>query len=277
MPRNLGSLDNIPKLPTLPNSPQGGDICIVGGMPFVALDNGVWGGPNNLIYPYAMHAWSPVAGATTNSGLGLTWTGTGTARSYTPSNSSRIAALPVLEYAVTTASATAVAGYRSGAPFLWRQGGFVWRHIWRNGLGQTIATHRAFVGLRGANSAPTDIDPSTITNIIGMGWDAGDAQINIISNDGSGTATKIALGANFPRPTANNANAYYIELIALPGASDVRYTIINLANDAVATGVISTDIPGPTTLLQIFGYASVGGTSSTISICASSTQILRGV
>ena len=277
MPRNLGSLDSLPKLPVLPASPLAGDVCIVANMPFVALDDGVWSGLNDLVFPYSLYAWSPVSGATTNAGLGLAWTGTGTATAYTPTNAFRIASLPMLEYAANTAATNAVAGYRSGAPFLWRQGGFVFRQVWRTSNGQTIGTHRTFVGLRGANAAPTDVNPSSLTDIIGMGWDSGDAQVSILSNDNTGTATKIALGTSFPRPTADRSDGYYIELLALPGSSEVRYRVINLGNNAVATGSLSVDIPALTTQLQILGYASVGGTSSVIAIRVGATQVLSGV
>lgn len=40
-------------------------------------------------------------------------------------------------------------------------------------------------GFDAAVTAPTDVQPSTILNIIGMGWDAADANIQIMHNDGS--------------------------------------------------------------------------------------------
>lgn len=42
MPRNLGRLDNIPVLTSLPNSPQVGDVCIVGGLEYICLTPGTW-------------------------------------------------------------------------------------------------------------------------------------------------------------------------------------------------------------------------------------------
>lgn len=276
MPRNLGNLDNIPILPSLPASPQAGDICMVSDMPFLSRVGG-WGAFNNIVYPYSMFAWMPRATTTTNSGLGILWVIAGTATAYTPSSTSRVANIPVLEALVSTASTTAVAGYRSGWIPVSRERGFIFAHIWRTGTGQTIATHRAFVGLRPNTSAPTDVNPSTQVDIIGMGWDSGDGEVSIMVNDANGIATKIPLGTDFPRPTANRADAYYMELMAFPGDNNVYYRIINIANNAIATGSVNTDIPDPTRLLGIYAYASVGGTSSVIGIGAGATQVLAGV
>ncbi len=42
MPRNLGQLENIPVLSSLPSSPEVGDQCIVNGIEYVCRTNGVW-------------------------------------------------------------------------------------------------------------------------------------------------------------------------------------------------------------------------------------------
>lgn len=172
---------------------------------------------------------------------------------------------------VTTAATTAVAGVRGNA-LQWTLGGtaaglggfhLVWR--WGPATGVATATHRAFVGMRNSIAAPTDVNPSSITSMCGMGYDNGDANIQFMHNDGSGTATKIDLGAGFPKPNADLTSVYEIALFSPPGTTSVlNYEVTNLVSGAVATGTITTDLPTTSTLLTPYSYMSVGGTSSVI-------------
>ncbi|MDK2775033.1 MAG: hypothetical protein KYX65_08535, partial [Tabrizicola sp.] len=114
-------------------------------------------------------------------------------------------------------------------------------------------------------AAPTDVNPSSITSMCGMGYDNGDANIQFMHNDGSGTATKIDLGAGFPKPNADLTSVYEIALFSPPGTTSVlNYEVTNLVSGAVATGTITTDLPTTSTLLTPYSYMSVGGTSSVI-------------
>ncbi len=103
-----------------------------------------------------------------------------------------------------------------------------------------------------------------------MGWDAGDTNIQMMHNDGTGTATKIDLGSNFPRPSADRSNLYDLELYSAPGGNTVEYKITNVLTGAETAGTISTDLPTSNQLLALLGYASVGGTSSVIGIAIGS-------
>ena len=130
-----------------------------------------------------------------------------------------------------------------------------------------VATHRAFVGMRGSVAAPTDVDPSTLTNICGMGYDSADANIQFMYNDASGTATKIDLGASFPKPSAARTAVYEIALFAPPGTTQsLTYEITDLTTGAVATGTVTTGIPAASQFLAPYAYMSVGGTSSVVAI-----------
>lgn len=230
---------------------------------------------------YGLRQFAAFPNANTLTGLGLVLTATGTATAYNNANTNRFTYTPAVEFLVTTAAATAVAGFRVNALFFARQavtgvGGFALRIHWKTGTGQTVATHRAFVGVRGSTAAPTDVNPSTLTQIIGMGWDSGDANISIMHNDGTGTATKVDLGSNFPRPTADRANMYVLELYA-PKTNEVFYRVTNVTTGAVAEGTLTTDLPTATQLLTILGYASVGGTSSVVGIGLSSVQLAQNL
>jgi hypothetical protein len=211
-------------------------------------------------------------------GLALTATGTATAKNWASTN--RYTKMRGLEYLVTTAAATAIAAWRgAGQQFTVGSnaagdGGFHLICRWGPSTGVATATSRAFVGLVASTAAPGDAEPSARTNQCGMGWDAADANIQFMHNDGTGNCTKIDLGAAFPVPTTDRTNVYEIAMFSPPGTvQGVTYEITNLNSGAVATGTVTTDLPSTTTALNPYGQMSVGGTSAVIGICLFSLYI----
>lgn len=222
----------------------------------------------------------PPGNGTAVNQIGFTITATGTATSASVSTSNLHTYMRRLEFLVTTATPIAVVGIRNnalqwtlGAPSA-GNGGFHLVLRWGPATGAATATHRAFAGMRGSVAAPTDVDPSTLTNICGMGYDAADTNIQFLYNDASGTATKVNLGASFPKPTATRSDAYEIALFAPPGTTQsLSYEVRNLGTGAVATGTVTTDLPSTSTLLSPYAYMSVGGTSSVIGLSLMSLYI----
>lgn len=211
----------------------------------------------------------PAPGSTTPTTLGCALTGTGTATAATLANTSLYTRLPRLDYLVTTPSTSAVAGFRGGGLMAWRgdaagRGGFTVTLRWGAATGVSTGTHRAFCGLRNTTSAPTDVEPSGLTDILGMGWDAADTEIQFMHNDGSGAATEVPLGASFPVPTADRSAVYELKMTCEPNGSSIGYRVTNLTTGAVASGSVSSNIPSATTFLNLLGYCSVGGTSSVV-------------
>lgn len=210
-------------------------------------------------------AGSGASTLTTVGGAALTATGTATAAAFTTTN--RFQRTRRINYLVTVASTSAVAGFRyNSANTVLRGnqswlGGFLLDHIFGVSTGTSNATRRMFSGLRGSSAAPTDVNPSTLTNIIGVGYDNGDTNLSIMHNDGSGTATKVDLGSNFPKPSADNTNFYRLKVWCDPNTSEVYYWIKNLDTDNTASGTLSTDLPAATQYLTLHSYTSVGGTS----------------
>lgn len=208
----------------------------------------------------------------------LTATGTATAANVAVTNvytRSRI-----LEYLVTVAATTAVAGfYQAAAQYTLggtsQFGGFHLVARFGPATGVTTGTRRLFVGMTSSVAAPTDVNPSTLLNMIGVGYDAADTNMQMMHNDGSGTATKIDLGASFPRPSADRTKMYELALFSAPnGGDDVGYLVTDLGTGATAAGTItSADVPAVTTLLAFRGYSSVGGTSSVTGIALNSMYI----
>lgn len=216
--------------------------------------------------------FQPQAGtATLTASNGLVLTATGTATAKSPASTNIHTQTAGVDFLVTTAATTAVAGFRSSVAQFWRGnaaglGGFTFVCRWAPATGAATTTSRGFVGLANSTSAPTDVEPSSQLNIIGMGYDAADTNLQIMSNDGTSTATKVNLGASFPVPTTDRSKVYELALFAAPNDSTVQYEVTDLGTGAKATGTISTDLPSSTTFLAPRGYCSVGGTSSVIGI-----------
>lgn len=211
----------------------------------------------------------PVAGAATVNVMGVTLTATGTLTAKTWASTNVHTQTAGANYLVTTAATTAVAGYRSSANAYWfgnaaGLGGFTYVSRWAPATGVSTTTMRAFTGMSTNTSAPTDVQPSSLVNMFGMGWDAADTNIQFMCNDGSGTATKTDLGASFPVPTTDASVVYELAMFVAPNTSVVYYEITNVGTGAKATGSASSDLPSSTTGLSPRGYCSVGGTSSVI-------------
>lgn len=181
---------------------------------------------------------------------------------------------------VTTPATNAVAGMR-GTAQQWTiggdvagAGGFHYVCRWGPATGMSNAARRAFMGLRAIAVAPTDVAPSSLTDLIGMGWEAADTNVQMMHNDGSGTATKIDLGASFPKPSADRTDFYELSMFSPPGTTQIVYwRVINLTTGAVATGSINSDIPTTTTFLNVLGYASAGGTSAVVGFAFRSVYV----
>jgi len=220
----------------------------------------------------------PNGNATTLGVMGLALTATGTATAANVATTNRHTWMRRLNYLVTAAATSAVAGWRSTAAQFGRgnaagMGGFTFICRWGPATGVSTSTNRAFVGMRNVTTAPTDVQPSSLVNLLGFGWDAADTNIQFMHNDASGTATKVDLGGSFPVPTSDATQAYECALFCAPNGSTIYYEFTDLTTGAVAAGSVTTDLPSTTTLLAPFGYMSVGGTSSVIGIALMSLYL----
>jgi hypothetical protein len=102
---------------------------------------------------------------------------------------------------------------------------------------------------------------STLVNLIGVGSEIGDTNLQVFHNDGIGTCTKIDLGAGFPanRPVDDFMTTMYsIEIYNGSLETDVKYRVKNLETGEVAEGTITTDLPAITQGLAIFASRCMG-------------------
>jgi len=137
-----------------------------------------------------------------------------------------------------------------GSALLWYMGGG-WRYVCEVYISDTAygSGCRQFYGMIGQTTDLTYNDTTTVAsmlNVIGVGSDAADANLQIFHNDGSGTCTKVDLGANFPaNRTAGAAmtTTYSIELYNANSGTDVIYRVTNNELGEIAEGTISTNLP----------------------------------
>jgi hypothetical protein len=223
--------------------------------------------------------WSAAGNSTTITAVGAAaLTATGTATTLNMATTNIYTQMKSLEYLVTVAATTAVAGFRGAANQYWfgnaaGRGGFHFICRFGPSTGVATTTSRLFVGMTNSTAAPTDVEPSTLVNMFGIGYDAADANINWMVNDGTGIATKVDLGASFPVPTSDRTNMYELAMYVVPNTTEVFYELTNIATGAVATGSSNTNLPTNTTLLSPRGWMSVGGTSSVIGIALSTLYL----
>jgi hypothetical protein len=146
-------------------------------------------------------------------------------------------------------------------------GGFY--YVARFGISDTVASPRTFVGLTSSISAPTNVEPSTLTNSIGVGQGAADTNLKIYYG-GSATQTPIDLGVNFPTGTSNT-DWYELTLFAPPtSANTVYYQVIRLNTGDKASGTLTgtagTVLPSNTTRLGLVLWRSNNATASAVTL-----------
>ena len=226
----------------------------------------------------------PNAGAATLTCLGAASpTAVGTITAASPATTNKHTMMPRVEYLVTTAATTAVAGFRYASGILGvtlggassDMGGFHFSGIWGPATGVSTTTNRAMFGVQNAaTGTPTDVEPSTLLNGAWMGWDAADTNIQMMFNDATATATKVDLGASFPVPTADRTAAYKLELYSPKGTTQTVYwRVTDMVTGAVAQGSQSSDLPATSMLISPRGWVSVGGTSSVIGLALMSLYL----
>jgi hypothetical protein len=181
---------------------------------------------------------NPVAASVANEGISYVAVGTATSRVVETSNFFR--RMRRIGY-VSAASAESLAGFRSQITQVFTgtgsglSGFFV---VIRFGFSAIVSDMRAFVGVWNVTAVPTNVEPSTLTNCIGVGRGAADTNLSLFYG-GTAAQTPISLGANFPANTAN-VDAYELALFAPPDvAQTVYWQVTRLNTGHVASGTLT--------------------------------------
>lgn len=208
--------------------------------------------------------YTPFGNATGVSQIGIAVNASGTATARNVATTNLFTATRRHGY-VTPTTANSRALISGGAQFFLSSvagmGGF--RYIARFGVSDASVVSGAnmFVGLSASSGVATGAAVAASTNLIGMGIDAGDSNMQIFYNDASGAASKIDLGANFPANTTNS-DLYEIALFAPSGsAAGIYYQATRVNTGDTASAYLTTDIPAANQLmlpLMLRGNMSTG-------------------
>jgi len=234
--------------------------------------SGAWGSPVNLVGPAGTNGSNGSNGINGTNGLDLTtravamWqapgngtaaldvlgaaaaTVLGTATARTVATTNRITAQRRIGY-VSAATAAALCGARSAASqwygSMGGNAGYTFRARFVPSDAAAVSGARMFVGVI-PTAAPTNVEPNTLLNVLGVCQLSTGTNLQLIRNDGTGTATTVDLGANFPAAGASNA-VYELTLTVTPGS--VAYSVVRLDTGDTSSGTWTTDIPADTTLM----------------------------
>lgn len=121
----------------------------------------------------------------------------------------------------------------------------------------TNANVRVFAGIS-ANTSFTNVEPTSLTNCVGLAKLTTSNNLHLIHNDGSGTATAIDLGASFPSNTVETD--FYILRLKTNG-SNIDYTVTRVNTGGSTSGSLTTDLPATTQALNL-GYYVVQNTGA---------------
>jgi hypothetical protein len=223
-----------------------------------------------------------IAGTTFQTIGGNTLTATGTATANALAITSFFTSLPRVEAAVTTAAVGVVAGWRTAQAWLRRGGGSIFKPYSSGfrirmivGIGRgavtTDAARRFFAGLTSGNAAPTNVEPSSIANIVGFGYDTADTNIQLMHRD-AGAITKIDTGIAKAIGT-DNQGVYEIEIFARTnnlGAQPIICGIKDITNGFKKSfdfiQEISTNLPNEDTFLGVRAWATSAAVSSVLGV-----------
>jgi hypothetical protein len=227
--------------------------------------------------------WQPPGNGTTVPGvLGFNAPiaqGTATTRSVTTTSMANRARR--LGY-VSAATAAAMAGHYNGSVQFTSGtgtsgvGGFllVARFVPSNAA--AVAGERTFVGMRNATAAPTNVEPNTLTNVVGL------CQLSTSNNfqicyGGSAASTAIDLGVNFPA-TGLSTDLYEFTLFSpSETANQFTYRVERLNTGNVAegtlTGTAGTAFPLNTTTLGFAAWKTNNATLLAVGIDVASVYI----
>jgi hypothetical protein len=191
-------------------------------------------------------------------------TSVGSAVSYLPdfTINSMYTALPRFGIS-SSATAGSVGRYSTNTPDCCRNtavggyGGF--RVIARFGTNDAaaVAGARQFVGL---SMSTFTTDPINQVCIVGVGCDSGDTELSLYTNDFSGTATKVPLGANFPAHVAKT-DLYELAMYCPRDGSSITVTLTRLNTGHTASSVLISDLPQSATGLYFIFQRGNGPTA----------------
>lgn len=223
--------------------------------------------------------WNPPGNSTAVHQHGMVTTGTGTATAAGVSSSNLHVSMRRLEYAVTAASSSAIAGLRQDVAQLrlgdagnfW--GGFFFVARFGPSRGSaSIVSRRIWAGVTSQANAPSDQDPSTwAVNGIGVGADAADDTYSVMHRAGTGSMTKVDTGIS--KYSSDAADMFEVAVFSASRSSLVVVQFTHLNTGEAFTHVITDNLPATVQPLTWQIWVSVGGTSSVTGVAVASVYV----
>lgn len=130
---------------------------------------------------------------------------------------------------------------------------------------QTSANVRGFVGLNPTTGGIAgNQSPRALTDSVGMMFESGETTWRIGTNDASGNAARVDLGASFPTGTVGAL--YSLSLNCEPNSSTIGYTVTrhDTTPPVTVSGTLSTKLPTNTTFLSPHICLNNGGDAAAV-------------
>ena len=178
---------------------------------------------------------------------------------------------------VSAATAPSLAELRQGVAQFWRGnaaglGGFFFNMRFGVSDAATVSGARMFCGLLASTAAATNVEPDTLTDAIGVCQISSSNNLQVMTNDNAGTATKTDLGANFPANTLS-VDLYEVTFFCKPNGSNITYKVLRVNTGHVAVGTITTDLPTAATFMGIKLWRSNNATAAAVGLDLMSAYI----
>jgi hypothetical protein len=128
-----------------------------------------------------------------------------------------------------------------------------------------VSGQRFFCGISKGNqfSPPTNVEPSTLTDIVGVCQLSSSTNMHVVHNDASGTATTIDLGSSYP--CTDSQYNYYITIEQTTSSYIVTVERVTIATGASisTTNTLTTNIPVYSTgTIQLLTWISNNATAA---------------
>jgi hypothetical protein len=193
--------------------------------------------------------WSPAAGATVPAVNGFpAFTAIVAATGVAVATTSRASRMKRLRYSTTATAGNVNGVYMNAAASTQHtvadgsSGGFFFKT--RFTFSASVTTANFFCGLRNITTAPTSVNPATITNSLGLFSNAA-ANLSILGGGGTAGSTNTSLGAGFP--TTGTADLYEFTLISpRTNSNSVLWNVERIGSGVASAGLFANGVPGTT-------------------------------
>lgn len=222
--------------------------------------------------------WNPAGNATTVPGVfGITaFTASGTATARNVATTSLATRMRRIGYPSAAGAGSFAGAYINVLQFSCGSGstndgtGFFLVERWVESDPATVAGRRAFSGLTSSTTAPTNVQPSTLTNAIGVGQLSTDATQWYWIQGGSTAQTAVAIGASVGAPGGNSTTAWELAIYCPSTVANTYYLqLTNITTGAVANTTMTgtaVQVPQSSTLLAWRHWATNNTTALSVGI-----------